>query len=123
MDGMHAYPTLCWYIHLPICLSHTHIKVGYESAHPCPKCEGMLRAVGVREVRHTCAAACGTVGRTLGPPLPHLLSVRDGVCSPLRINLHEEFGMRCERLEVDVYGAGDMSDASIQAKRQKRRKT
>ena len=65
----------------------------------------MLRAVGVREVRYTSTAACGTVGRTLGPPLPHLLSAPDGVCSPLRINLKEEFGMRCERLEADVCGA------------------
>ena len=58
----------------------------------------MLRAVGVREVRHTCTAAGGTVGRTLGPPLPHMLSVRDGVCGPLRINLLEEFGITCEGL-------------------------
>ena len=70
----------------------------------------MLRAVGVREVRHTCAAARGTaVARTLGPPLPHLLSIRDGVCSPLRINLHEEFGIRCERLEVSACDVGDES--------------
>ena len=66
-------------------------EVGYDQAHPCPKCEGMLRAVGMSEVRHTQSGTGSIVARSLGPPLPHLLAQRYGVCAPLHILLREEF--------------------------------
>ena len=72
-------------------------EVGYDDAFPCPKCEGMLRATGLREVRHTSGAGRITT-RRLGPPLPHLLEGEHGPISPLRINLREERGIRCTRL-------------------------
>ena len=71
--------------------------VGYDDAHPCPKCEGMLRAVGVRDVYHTSGVG-RLVRRALGPPLTHLLAERS-VCAPLAVILREEFGgVPCERL-------------------------
>ena len=72
-------------------------RVGYDDAHPCPKCEGMLRGVGVRDVRHTSGVG-RVVRRALGPPLPHLLAQRS-VCAPLAILLRDEFGgVPCSRL-------------------------
>ena len=75
--------------------------VGYRDASPCPKCEGMLRAVGVCAAEHTSGAG-RVVRRALGPPLPHLLAERS-VCAPLAVLLREEFpGTSCERLGPDV---------------------
>jgi hypothetical protein len=93
---------LCGCILPAPCLRQLVGEVSYETAHPCPKCEGCLRAVGVREVRHTSSATPFFVTRTLGPPLPALMRLRDGVCSPLRIALREEYGMHCERLAVQT---------------------
>ena len=76
-------------------------RVGYDDAHPCPKCEGMLRGVGVRDVRHTSGVG-RVVRRALGPPLPHLLAQRS-VCAPLAILLRDEFGgVPCSRLSEHV---------------------
>jgi hypothetical protein len=75
--------------------------VGYDDAHPCPKCEGMLRGVGLSHVRHTSGVG-RIVRRALGPPLPHLLAQRS-VCAPLAILLREGFGgVPCERLSKHV---------------------
>ena len=76
-------------------------RVGYDDAHPCPKCEGILRGVGLRDVRHT-GGVGRVVRRALGPPLPHLLAQRS-VCAPLAILLRDEFGgVPCDRLSKDV---------------------
>ena len=76
-------------------------RVGYDDAHPCPKCEGILRAVGLRDVRHTSGVG-RVVRRALGPPLPHLLAQRS-VCAPLAILLRDEFGgVPCDRLSTHV---------------------
>ena len=76
-------------------------RVGYDDAHPCPKCEGMLRGVGVRDVRHTSGVG-RVVRRALGPPLPHLLAQRS-VCAPLAILLRDQFGgVPCSRLSEHV---------------------
>lgn len=59
--------------------------VGYDAAHPCPNCEGTLRALGLRAVVHTTGDGA-IVRRELGPPLPHLLQeVENGPCGALRI--------------------------------------
>lgn len=78
-------------------------RVGYDDAHPCPKCEGILRAVGVRAVSYTNGLG-GITHRALGPPLPHLLG-DVSVCAPLAIILREEFdGVPCGFLGREVVG-------------------
>ena len=66
--------------------------VGYEDAPPCPRCERMLRAVGVRAVRHTDGSG-GLTYRVLGPPMPSLLAERD---------FFAPFGVRLTGLEDRV---------------------
>ena len=76
-------------------------RVGYDDAHPCPKCEGILRGVGLRDVRHT-GGVGRVVRRALGPQLPHLLAQRS-VCAPLAILLRDKFGgVPCSRLSKHV---------------------
>jgi tRNA(Arg) A34 adenosine deaminase TadA len=78
-------------------------SVGYDEADPCPKCTGMLRAVGVRAARHTSATG-RIVQQIFGPPLPHLLAEKS-VAAPLGVILREDFGATCDRLGADVMAA------------------
>lgn len=74
-------------------------SAGYDDAHPCPKCSSLLRAVGLRAVRHTTGDGTGSIAAAdLGSPTPHLLRERR-VTAPLALLLRETFGgVPCSRL-------------------------
>ena len=60
-------------------------QVGYDESHPCIQCHGVLRAVGMRSVRHsTCNGRIAH--QLLGPPRPQLLTAKD-VCNGLYMAL------------------------------------
>jgi tRNA(Arg) A34 adenosine deaminase TadA len=52
-------------------------EAAYDDAHPCPHCNAVLRAVGVRDVRYTTGR--GLASQRLGPPLPQLLNEIDHI--------------------------------------------
>lgn len=68
--------------------------VSYDAAQPCMNCQGMLRAVGMREVRYTSGTG-RLVTRVLGEGRPDLLKA--SVCIPMRISLREETGVVLRR--------------------------
>ena len=69
---------------------------GYDTSHPCPKCDPMLRAVGIPNVLHT--TAHGTIKKLdFSPANPRLLS-NENVAIPLGAACDEK-GITCKRLQ------------------------
>ncbi|KAL9183536.1 hypothetical protein ACHAXT_004392 [Thalassiosira profunda] len=73
----------------------------YDTCHPCPKCDPMLRAVGIPTVLHTTPGGA-LEELKLGPGKPHLLS-RENVCFPLGAAC-DELGVHCSRLPTICNG-------------------
>lgn len=86
-------------------------SVGYDDAHPCPKCSALLRAVGLRAVRHTTGDGTGSIAAAdLGSPTPHLLRERR-VTAPLALLLRETFGgVPCSRLGEEFMRSCSLGD-------------
>lgn len=74
----------------------------YDECHPCPKCDPLLRAVGITRVLHT--TRHGSVTELeLGPPTCALLANEN--CSlPLKAACDEQ-GIVCKRLDAAMKGA------------------
>ena len=81
-------------------------EIAYDDAPPCRKCHGLLRAVGVRSVRHSTSHGA-LASLALPPAAPELLNVEMN-CRPLSYAC-DSLGVSCERLEraLAAVAAGD----------------
>ncbi|KAL7547851.1 hypothetical protein ACHAWF_011120, partial [Thalassiosira exigua] len=79
-----------------IVIAELESDYAYETCHPCPKCDPLLRAVGIGSVLHTTPRG-GLERVHMGPSNLDLLS-RDNVAIPLMAALNEK-NVVCERLQ------------------------